>query len=228
MIAAKSTLFVALFAASAQLVTATPPGCLIAAINTPWDISLLCGAHSGAIQGQIKQQCNTKEETDAAMQAYKETCASAGKTVSTSSGSDSSSTKSSTATATGSSTGSGVTTSSSATGSSAPYPIVYTSTYYDTVCSCTKTAAVSSTAVVGPSGFATGTGAAGPTGTGSGTVTGGASGSGVASGPSATGSPITPVGPKGTGSAGFTGAATKTVGSFAAVALAAFALALSL
>lgn len=49
--------------------------------STPWDIALLCGAHSGAIQGQIKQQCNTKEETDAAMQAYKETCASAGKTV---------------------------------------------------------------------------------------------------------------------------------------------------
>ncbi|KAL8634272.1 MAG: hypothetical protein Q9228_008134, partial [Teloschistes exilis] len=84
MIAAKSTLFVALFAASAHLTAAATPGCLIAAINTdktPWDTALLCGAHSGAIQGQIKQQCNTKEDADAALQAYKETCASAGKTV---------------------------------------------------------------------------------------------------------------------------------------------------
>ncbi|KAL8691136.1 MAG: hypothetical protein Q9218_003569 [Villophora microphyllina] len=237
MIAAKSTLFVALFAASAHLTAAaTPPGCLVAAIKqlsltvfstdkTPWDIALLCGAHSSAIQGQIKQQCNGNEATDAAMQAYKEICGSAGKSVSTSSGSDSSSTKasttnSSTATATGSSSGSVVTTSSSASGSSAPYPIVFTSTYFDTVCSCTKTAAVSSTSVVGPTGFATGTGAAGPTGTGSGSGSGSgsASGAGVGSGPSATGSPITPVAPKGTGNAPFTGAASKTVGSFAAPA----------
>ncbi|KAL8829331.1 MAG: hypothetical protein Q9170_006215 [Blastenia crenularia] len=237
MYAAKSTLFLAIFAASTQLVAALPPACLLAAINTesnPADLPTLCGSDSDSskVQAQIKQLCGGN--TDAAMKAYKETCGSAGKTdellivfiLATSSGSESSSTtSSSSSSSTGSDSSSTVTTSTGSVDTSAPYPIVYTSTYYDTVCSCTKTTAVSSSGVAGSTGFATGTGAPLPTGTGSsGTVTG----SGAVSGPSATGSPITPVAPKGTGPAPFTGAATRTVGSFAAAGMAFMALALAL
>jgi len=51
------------------------------------------------------------------------------------------------ASSSGSSTASGSVSASasglgSASGTGAPYPVVYISTYYDTVCSCTKTAAI--------------------------------------------------------------------------------------
>lgn len=83
----------------------------------------------------------------------------------------------------------------------------------------------SSSGVAGSTGFATGTGAPIPTGTGS-------PSGGAGSGPGATGSPINPSAPIGTGNAGgnapFTGSASKTVGSFAAAALAIVGLTLTL
>ncbi|KAL8711621.1 MAG: hypothetical protein Q9220_004031 [cf. Caloplaca sp. 1 TL-2023] len=232
MFAAKSTLLAAIFAVSAQVVTANvPPGCLIAAINTestPADTSLLCGADSAKVIAQIHTLCKSSAATDAAMSQYRDTCKSAGKTISsTAESSSSSKTGSATASATGSDSGSASTTttgSSSGATTTAPYPIVFTSTYYDTVCSCTKTTSVSTSGIAGSTGFATGTGAPFPTGTGSSSGTGSGSGSGS----SATGSPIAPVVTPGSGNAPFTGAASKTVGSFAAAALAVLGLALAM
>ncbi|KAL8785341.1 MAG: hypothetical protein Q9213_003406 [Squamulea squamosa] len=234
---AKSTLLAAAFAASAQLVAAAvPPGCLIAAFNTqpvPGNLPLICGSDAGKVQTQIRAACNTAEYEKAALSAFKEICGSIGKTVSSSADSSSSKTSSSasssesrTDSSSTSESSSDTTTSAGSSGSTtAPYPIVYTSTFYDNECSCTKTTAVSSSGIAGSTGFATGTGAPAPTGIGS-------PSGGAGSGSGATGSPITPVPPKGTGNAGgnapFTGAASKTVGSFAAAALAVFGLALAL
>ncbi|KAL8861206.1 MAG: hypothetical protein Q9178_002422 [Gyalolechia marmorata] len=170
---------------------------------------------AAAVQSEIRSACNTAEYEKAALAAFKEICGSIGKTVSSSktSNSDSSSTSES---------GSDATTSAgSLSSTTAPYPMVYTSTFYDNECSCTKTTAVSSSGVAGSTGFATGTAAPAPTGAGS-------PSGGAGSGPGATGSPITPTAPNGPGSAPFTGAASKTVGSFAAAALAVFGLALAL
>ncbi|KAL8842761.1 MAG: hypothetical protein Q9176_002397 [Flavoplaca citrina] len=77
-----------------------------------------------------------------------------------------------------------------------------------------------SSGVAGSTGFATGTAVPVPTGSGA-----------AGSGPGATGSPILPSAPIDSGNAGgapFTGAATKTVGSLAAAALAFVGLALTL
>ena len=81
----------------------------------------------------------------------------------------------------------------------------------------------SSSGVAGSTGFATGTAVPIPTGSGA--------AGGAGSGPGATGSPISPSAPIDAGNAGgapFTGAASKTVGSFAAAALAFVGLALTL
>ncbi|KAI4242243.1 MAG: hypothetical protein L6R40_004114 [Gallowayella cf. fulva] len=230
---AKSTLLAALFAASAQLVAANeiPPACMIAGVNTqpePWNLAALCGKDSSKVQNEIRKACNSESTTTAALKAYKDRCDEAGKSVSVSTSAGSSSSTSKSQSSSTSDSSSDVTTSADTSSSTtAPYPIVFTSTYFDNDCSCTKTTSVSTSGAAGSTGFATGTGAPAPTGTGS------PSGSGVGSGSGATGSPITPVGPKGTGNAGtgnapFTGAATKTVGSFAAAALAVFGLALAL
>ncbi|KAL8733354.1 MAG: hypothetical protein Q9166_002178 [cf. Caloplaca sp. 2 TL-2023] len=228
---AKSTLLVALFAASAQLVAANvPAACLLEAVNTqpnPVDTAALCGKDSSKVQSEIKNACKTSEHLKAAQQAYSDICNAAGKTVSTSADS-SSSTSSSSDSSTTSDSSSDATTSAGTSGStSAPYPIVYTSTYYDNECSCTKTTSVSSSGIAGSTGFATGTGAPAPTGTGSGS---GSPSGGAGSGPGATGSPIAPVSPNttGSGNAPFTGVASRTVGSFAAAALAVFGVALAL
>ncbi|KAL8670258.1 MAG: hypothetical protein Q9168_005194 [Polycauliona sp. 1 TL-2023] len=223
---AKSTLLAALFAASTQLVSAAvPPGCFIAAVNTqpdPSKLGLICGSDSGKVKSEISSTCKTAEYEKAAMAAFQDMCKSIGKTVSTSSGSSSSSkTASSDSTSTSESSADTTTSAGSSDSTSAPYPIVYTSTFYDVECACTKTTAVSSTGVAGSTGFATGTGAPIPTGSG-----------GAGSGTGATGSPIAPNAPINTGNAGgnapFTGAASKTVGSFAAAALAMVGLALAL
>ncbi|KAL8904231.1 MAG: hypothetical protein Q9171_007125 [Xanthocarpia ochracea] len=222
---AKSTLLAALFAASTQLVAAAvPPACLIAAFNTqpvPGNLPLICGSDSGKVQSEIRSACNTAEYEKAALAAFKEICGSIGKTVSTSADSSSSKTSSSDSSSTSESSSDATTSAGSLSSTTAPYPMVYTSTFYDIECSCTKTTAVSSSGVAGSTGFATGTAAPAPTGAGS-------PSGGAGSGPGATGSPITPTAPNGPGSAPFTGAASKTVGSFAAAALAVFGLALAL
>ncbi|KAL8770336.1 MAG: hypothetical protein Q9209_003972 [Squamulea sp. 1 TL-2023] len=226
---ARSTLLAAAFAASAQLVAAAvPPGCLIAAFNTqkvPGNLPLICGSDAGKVQTQIRAACNTEEYERAALAAFKEICGSIGETISSSADSSSSKTSSSDTSSTSESSSDATTSAGSSGPTTAPYPIVYTSTFYDNECSCTKTTAVSSSGIAGSTGFATGTVVPAPTGTGS-------PSGGAGSGSGATGSPITPVPPKGTGNAGgsapFTGAASKTVGSFAAAALAVFGLALAL
>ncbi|KAI4269326.1 MAG: hypothetical protein LQ337_007349 [Flavoplaca oasis] len=226
---AKSALLAAIFAASTQLVAATvPPACLIAAVNTrpdPSKLGLICGSDSGKVESAISEACNTAEHEKAAMAAFEDMCKNIGKTVSTSSRSSSSKTTSSESTSTSKSSSDATTSAESSDSTSAPYPIVYTSTFYDVDCSCTKTTAVSSSGVAGSTGFATGT--AVPIPTGSGAVGSGAAGSG----PGATGSPISPSAPIDSGNAGgapFTGAASKTVGSLAAAALAFVGLALTL
>ncbi|KAI4116095.1 MAG: hypothetical protein LQ345_003430 [Seirophora villosa] len=87
--------------------------------------------------------------------------------------------------------------------------------------------AINPSGEAGPTGFATGTGIPSPTGNGP-SGSGSLSGSGAGSGPSATGSPISPNAPIGTGGAPFTGAASKSIGSFAAAGLALLGLAVAL
>ncbi|KAL8744920.1 MAG: hypothetical protein Q9190_002901 [Brigantiaea leucoxantha] len=243
MFASKSTLFAAIFALSTGLVAAAPPSCLLAAVNTesnPADLPTICGPHSSKVKAELKKLCN--ENVDAAMEAFNDVCKSVGKPQSsdsspsstsldptlpsaTGTGSDPEATTTGSGSSLGSDSGSDsesgsgsnsdvvVTGPSSPSGTAAPYPIVYTSTYYDEVCSCTKTAAVSSTGVSGSTGFVTGTGFPYPTGTATG-------GTGVGPIASATGSPITPAVPKGTGSGSFTGAANKEIASFSTAIIA--------
>lgn len=191
---AKTALFCALFAASTHVAFAQQPYCLLTAVNKfahPADQQTLCCKDAAQVKSYIGDLCPSSMESDA-LSAFKTACQEAGY------GSCSSSSSSSTSDP--------PTASSSAT--SAPYPIVYTSTYYDTECSCTKTKAVSSTAVAGTTGFLTGTAPI-------------ATGTGAATGAGATGSPIAPVSPTKTGagspsSTAFAGAATKNIGSVAA------------
>ncbi|MCJ1361587.1 hypothetical protein MMC16_000687 [Acarospora aff. strigata] len=209
MFAAKSTLFFALFAVSTRLaVAAVPPACLLAAVNTqpnPADLNTICGSDASKVQGQISKLCGSN--TDAAMSAFSSTCSAAGKTVS-SMASSTSSTGSSSASATSGSS-SATTTPASASGSGGAME-VYTSTYYDTVCSCTKTMAMGATGA-GSSGFATAT-------SGVAAATGGAISSGNGTAPNA---PVASVsGPTATPKP-FTGAASRmNLGSFAGAVIA--------
>ncbi|KAL8689925.1 MAG: hypothetical protein Q9224_004527 [Gallowayella concinna] len=147
---AKSTLLAALFAVSAQLVAANeiPPACMLAGVNTqpePWNLNALCGKDSSKVQNEIRKACNTETTTNAALKAYKARCADADKTVSvsTSAGSSSSTSKShSGSTSTSDSSSDATTSADASTSTNAPYPIVYTSTYFDNDCSCTKTASL--------------------------------------------------------------------------------------
>ncbi|MCJ1244393.1 hypothetical protein MMC30_001591 [Trapelia coarctata] len=142
MFAAKTTILLALLAASSKLVAAGPPACLLAAINTepnPADLQAICGDGASKVESQIASLCGSN--TDAAMQAFVSSCSAAGKTVPTYSPSTSG-----TASATG--TGSMVT----ATPVTMNTTIQYTSTYFDSDCSCTKTTALST--VVVSTGFA--------------------------------------------------------------------------
>ncbi|MCJ1225439.1 hypothetical protein MMC12_002088 [Toensbergia leucococca] len=213
MFAAKSTILLALFAASAQIVAAVPPACLLAAVNTeqnPADLPTICGVDSPKVQNQIKNLCGGN--TDAALTAFYDVCKSAGVTVSSVSSSGSSSSSSS---------ASAYSSSASASVSGAPYgtgnsTVVYTSTYFDTVCSCTKTTAISATGALGSSGFASAT-----TGSGSGS---GATGSPIV--PSATASPSSTT--SSPSAAKFTGAATKNLVSYAVVVVAVAGLAMAL
>ncbi|KAL8650506.1 MAG: hypothetical protein Q9210_003781 [Variospora velana] len=79
---ARSIVFLVLLAASAQLVAALPPSCLIKAINTepePANLSVMCGSRASNVQAEIRKMCSGN--TDVAMKAYKQVCEDAGKTV---------------------------------------------------------------------------------------------------------------------------------------------------
>ncbi|KAM3074647.1 hypothetical protein ACMFMG_008075 [Clarireedia jacksonii] len=106
------------------LVSATPPACLLAAINEqpePSDLKAICGTLESSVAGNITEKCSGNAYSGA-VSAYEATClSSAGVTVSiTSSASSSSKTGSSSATTTASgSAGAKTSGSAHATGSAA-------------------------------------------------------------------------------------------------------------
>jgi len=185
------SIFVFAFLAVAKLAVATPPACMLAAIMTqddPSKVEDIC--KNGKMSGYISSACG--DDTQVAMNAYADVCKQAGVKVATSvSSSDSAS---ATATPTGK--------SASHSGKSAAITsiarttsvVVYTSASFDSDCSCTKTAAITSTEVSGPTGLAT-------------QATGAATGTAAA--------------PAGTGAAG---RVEMGMGAFAAVAMGVFAV----
>lgn len=188
----KSTILVALFAfATSKLVAAAPPACLLAAVNTqpnPADLAAICGENAGDMQSEIESLCGGRMEE--AMNAYEKVCAGSGYEVSTNSTS-ASSTRSAGPMSTGSSNHSEI--------------VVYTSTYYDSDCKCSKTTAVSTYATMAP-------GSASPTGVSPGGHIGNTT---VASSPRPTGTA-----PEAQVSASLSGAAARYVaGPFAGVAI---------
>ncbi|PQE23978.1 gpi anchored cell wall protein [Rutstroemia sp. NJR-2017a WRK4] len=106
------------------LVSATPPACLLAAINEqpePSDLKAICGTLESSVAGNITEKCSGNAYSGA-VSAYEATClSSAGVTVSiTSSASSSSGTGSASATTTATgSAGAKISGSANATGSSA-------------------------------------------------------------------------------------------------------------
>lgn len=113
-------------------VSATPPACLLAAVNeqaTPSDLKALCGTLENAVVGNITEKC-VKDTYEEAVSSYKSTCLEkAGVTITITSSSSSSSssasatatgktTASSSATATASGSGAKTTSSGSVTGTS--------------------------------------------------------------------------------------------------------------
>ncbi|EPE35953.1 hypothetical protein GLAREA_05291 [Glarea lozoyensis ATCC 20868] len=111
--------------AFASFATATPPACLLGALQVqtnPSDIKSLCGTLAESMKGNITEKCS-RDAAAEAKKAYADTClSSASVTITFSSSSSSSSgsaTKSSSSTATGSDSASATTTGSSTrTGSS--------------------------------------------------------------------------------------------------------------
>jgi len=77
----KSTLILSLLALSAS-VLATPPGCLLAAVNTepnPADLKTVCGSDAKKVQAAIQSMCGSNASI--AQSAFAATCSSAGITV---------------------------------------------------------------------------------------------------------------------------------------------------
>jgi len=146
------SIFVFAFLAVAKLAVATPPACMLAAIMTqddPSKVEDIC--KNGKMSGYISSACG--DDTQVAMNAYADVCKQAGVKVATSVSSDSGS---ATPTPTGKSAShsgkSAAITSSIARTTSV---VVYTSASFDSSCSCTKTAAITSTEVSGPTGLST-------------------------------------------------------------------------
>lgn len=100
-----------------DFVVATPPACLIAALqvqSNPADVASLCGTLQRQMEGNITEKCNG--DANAVMSVYADTCKAKGVTISIPS-STSSSSKTGSASAT--STGSGSSASTTGSGSSA-------------------------------------------------------------------------------------------------------------
>lgn len=65
-----------LFLSNALSVTATPPACLLAAINVqsdPSDLKALCGTLENAVTGNITDKCS-KDAYKEAVSSYQATC----------------------------------------------------------------------------------------------------------------------------------------------------------
>lgn len=150
--------FVLAFFAIAKLATATPPACLLAAINTqddPSKVSDIC--KSSKMEPTIVSYCG--DNTQQALSDFASVCKGVGVTVSSAAPS---------ASGTLSAKSSGIASMNASipltTAHVSTSVLVYTTASFDSSCSCTKTAAITTTAVSGPtgvvtSGTATGTGA---------------------------------------------------------------------
>jgi len=154
--------FVLAFFAIAKLATATPPACLLAAINTqddPSKVSDIC--KSSKMEPTIVSYCG--DNTQQALSDFASVCKGVGVTVSSAAPS---------ASGTLSAKSSGFASMNASMNASTPLTtahastsvFIYTTASFDSSCSCTKTAAITTTAVSGPtgvitSGTATGTGA---------------------------------------------------------------------
>ncbi|ORY03935.1 hypothetical protein BCR34DRAFT_573080 [Clohesyomyces aquaticus] len=168
----KTTFLLAAVAAIANVVVATPPACMLGAVNTyktPSDISAVC--KSKDMTGTIAKMCG--DGASDALSAFADICNKAGVKVATE-------LPSGTVSASASAKPTGAHNSTSI--------IVYTTASFDSACSCTKTAAVTSQVVaVATSGLVAATGTGGsptgatktPTGTGAPQSTGAAGKNGV-------------------------------------------------
>ncbi|CAK3865903.1 Hypothetical predicted protein [Lecanosticta acicola] len=96
MFAKLATVFT-LLALSAHVAVATPPACLIAAVNTqddPSDLKSVCGDGASVVKKYISSNCGDSQ--DAANSAFMDVCKDAGVTVSSSASSSGTATKSAT------------------------------------------------------------------------------------------------------------------------------------
>lgn len=79
----KSTILLSLLALSSSVIAATPPACLLAAVNTeqsPGDLSAVCGSEASKVQSAIASIC-TGSNVSAAQSAFIATCSGAGTSV---------------------------------------------------------------------------------------------------------------------------------------------------
>jgi len=157
--------FVLAFFAIAKLATATP-ACLLAAINTqddPSKVSDIC--KSSKMEPTIISYCG--DNTQQALSDFASVCKGVGVAVSSAAPS-----ASGTLSAKSSGTASMNASIPLTTAHASTSVFVYTTASFDSSCSCTKTAAITTTAVSGPTGIVA-------SGTASGTVTGTATGTGA-------------------------------------------------
>ncbi|EFW19995.1 hypothetical protein D8B26_003526 [Coccidioides posadasii str. Silveira] len=83
MFSARAVLFVTVLALLNIFAVATPPGCLIAAINTqedPSDMDVMCGSASKKVQNEIVKLCDDSN-VQAALNAYSKSCSESGNKV---------------------------------------------------------------------------------------------------------------------------------------------------
>ena len=154
----KATLFFA-FVAAAEFAMAIPPACMLETVNTvkqPWKIDEVC--KTKGITQTMAKLCG--DDTKVALAAFADLCNKEANVkvdtkiqTATSSSVKPSGTSNSTASITG-----------SASLSASTSVVVFTTASFDSNCNCTKTAAVTSTAVFAPSGIATSAGGPAPTG----------------------------------------------------------------
>ncbi|OCT51564.1 hypothetical protein CLCR_09116 [Cladophialophora carrionii] len=146
----KTSIILPVFALAARVLAATPPACLLNAVNTqddPSDLSSICGDDAIDVQEVIASVCNGNA-VSMAQSAFISTCSAAGSSVAPY-----------TATSTSNSTASTTKGSSSATSAGT---FVYTTAVFDPDCSCTTTVvATATTGSVVSTALASATGADG-------------------------------------------------------------------
>ena len=79
----KSTILLTFLALSSSIIAATPPACLLAAVNieqNPSDLSVVCGKDATKVQSAIASMC-TGSNVAQAQSAFVSTCSGAGVSV---------------------------------------------------------------------------------------------------------------------------------------------------